>query len=141
MTHGKLIARNKQVLLQQNAFFFASTQCSLSLPHKRRSKLTFLYKSVYNCLEDRTPDQPLASTETEAAPVLRTQPPASLPEKAVSLAEERRSWPPRTRQHQQHPALSSSVHPLIFSWPSIDTIAAAVKICTTVQPTNRAGLS
>ena len=93
------------------------------------------------CLEDRTPDQPLASTETEAAPVLRTQPPASLPEKAVSLAEERRSWPPRTRQHQQHPALSSSVHPLIFSWPSIDTIAAAVNICTTVQPTNRAGLS
>ena len=140
MTHGKLIARNnlkfscnKTPSSPQLNF---PSHCHINVdPNLRFSTNRCI------CLEDRTPDQPLAATETEAAPVLRTQPPASLPEKAVSLAEERRSWPPRTRQHQQHPALSSSVHPLIFSWPSIDTIAAAVKICTTVQPTNRAGLS
>ena len=137
MTHGKSItqhnfmfSRNKMPSSPQLNF---PSHCHInSDPNLRFST------NLCNCLEDRTPDQPLASTETEAAPVLRTQPPASLPEKAVSSAEERRSWPPRTRQH---PALSSSVHPLICSWPSIDTIAAAVNICTTVQPTNRAGLS
>ena len=131
--------KQSQVFLQQNLKTPSSPQLNFpSHCHINSDPNLRFSTNLCNCLEDRTPDQPLASTETEAAPVLRTQPPASLPEKAVSSAEERRSWPPRTRQH---PALSSSVHPLICSWPSIDTIAAAVNICTTVQPTNRAGLS
>ena len=116
MTHGKSITQHnfmfsciKMPSLPQLNF---PSHCHInSDPNLRFST------NLCSCLEDRTPDQPLASTETEAAPVLRTQPPASLPEKAVSSAEERRSWPPRTRQH---PALSSSVHPPICSWPSIN---------------------
>ena len=116
MTHGKSIT-------QHNFMFSCKTKkhlLCLNFPshcHINSDPNLRFSTNLCNCLEDRTPDQPLASTETEAAPVLRTQPPASLPEKAVSSAEERRSWPPRTRQH---PALSSSVHPLICSWPSIN---------------------
>ena len=110
--------KQSQVFLQQNLKTPSSPQLNFPSHCHINSDPNLLFSTnLCNCLEDRTPDQPLASTETEAAPVLRTQPPASLPEKAVSSAEERRSWPPRTRQH---PALSSSVHPLICSWPSIN---------------------
>ena len=82
--------KQSQVFLQQNLKTPSSPQLNFpSHCHINSDPNLRFSTNLCNCLEDRTPDQPLASTETEAAPVLRTQPPASLPEKAVSSARRR----------------------------------------------------